>query len=81
MSQSTAMVITGGLVHLTTLFSWASLNKCLTSTACTYFCSQQPFLNDSFSGREENDRGNKTNSTNLYVEFISLDEGLFERNM
>ena len=35
--KSTAMVIAGQSVHLTTLFSWASLNKHLTSTSCTYF--------------------------------------------
>ena len=35
--KSTAMVIAGQSVHLTTLFSWASLNKQLTSTSCTYF--------------------------------------------
>ena len=34
--KSTAMVIAGRSVHLTT-FSWASLNKQLTSTSCTYF--------------------------------------------
>ena len=50
----------GKSVHLTTLFFWASLNKLLTSTSCTTFpCNwQKPFLNDSFSGREENDRRN-----------------------
>ena len=34
-------------------FSWASLNKQLTSTSCTYFRLywQQPFLNDSAEGR------------------------------
>ena len=37
MSQSTAMVMSGWSVHLTTLFSWASLTKQLTSTSCTYF--------------------------------------------
>ena len=36
-SQSTAMVMSGWSVHLTTLFSWASLAKRLTSTLCTYF--------------------------------------------
>ena len=30
--KSTAMVMAGRSVHLTTLFSWASLNKQLTST-------------------------------------------------
>ena len=35
--KSTAMVMAGRSVHLTTLFSWASLNKQLTSTSCTYF--------------------------------------------
>ena len=33
-------------------FSWASLNKQLTSTSCTLACNwQQPFLNDSAEGR------------------------------
>ena len=36
--KSTAMVMAGRSVHLTTLFSWASLYKQLTSTSCTYFC-------------------------------------------
>ena len=35
--KSTAMVIAGRSVHLTTLFSWAGLNKRLTSNLCTYF--------------------------------------------
>ena len=35
--KSTAMVIAGRSVDLTTLFSWASLKKQLTSTSCTYF--------------------------------------------
>ena len=35
--KSTAMVMAGQSVHLATLFSWASLNKQLTSTSCTYF--------------------------------------------
>ena len=35
--KSTAMVMAGRSVHLTTLYSWASLNKHLTSTSCTYF--------------------------------------------
>ena len=34
--KSTAMVMAGWSVHQTTL-SWASLNKQLTSTSCTYF--------------------------------------------
>ena len=37
MSQSTAMVMLGRSFHLATLFSWASLNKPLTSTLCKYF--------------------------------------------
>ena len=39
--------------HLTTLFSWASLNKQLTSNrAHTFACNwQQPFMNDSAEGR------------------------------
>ena len=37
--KSTAMVMAGQSVHLTTLFSWAGLNKQLTSTSCTYLCS------------------------------------------
>ena len=36
MSQSTAMVMSGKSVDLTTLFSWACLTKQLTSTSCTY---------------------------------------------
>ena len=35
--KSTAMVIAGQSVHLTTLFSWAGLNKRITSNSCTYF--------------------------------------------
>ena len=35
--KSTAMVMAGRSLHLITLFSWASLNKQLTSTSCTYF--------------------------------------------
>ena len=35
--KSTAMVIAGRSVHLATLFSWAGLNKGLTSNLCTYF--------------------------------------------
>ena len=51
--KSTAMVIAGWSVHLTTLFSWASLNKQLTSNrAHTFACNwQQPFMNDSAEGR------------------------------
>ena len=37
MSQSIAMVMLGRSVHLTALFSSASLTKQLTSTPCTYF--------------------------------------------
>ena len=37
MSQSTVMVMSRWSVHLTTLFSTASLPKRLTSTSCTYF--------------------------------------------
>ena len=36
--------------------SWASLNKWLTSTLCTLWLVTTTFLNDSFSGREENGR-------------------------
>ena len=35
--KSTAMVTAGRSVHLTTLFSWAGLNKRITSNSCTYF--------------------------------------------
>ena len=35
--KSTAMVIAGRSVHLTTLFSWASLNKHLTSNCAHAF--------------------------------------------
>ena len=47
------MVIVGRSVNLTTLFSWASLNKQLTSNrAHTFACNwQQPFMNDSAEGR------------------------------
>ena len=39
--KSTAMVIAGRSVHLTTLFSWASLNKQLTSNrAHTFACNK-----------------------------------------
>ena len=38
--MSTAMVIAGRSVHLTTLFSWASLNEQLTSNrAHTFACN------------------------------------------
>ena len=38
--KSTAMVIAGRSVHLTTLFSWASLNKQLTSNRVhTFACN------------------------------------------
>ena len=38
--KSTAMVIAGRSVHLTTLFSWANLNKQLTSNrAHTFACN------------------------------------------
>ena len=38
--KSTAMVIAGRSVHLTTLFSWASLNKQFTSNrAHTFACN------------------------------------------
>ena len=38
--MSTAMVIAGRSVHLTTLFSWANLNKQLTSNrAHTFACN------------------------------------------
>ena len=36
-SQSTTLAMLGWSVHLTTLFSWASLTNQLTSTSCTYF--------------------------------------------
>ena len=51
--MSTAMVIAGRSVHLTTLFSWAGLSKRLTSNcAHTFACNwQQPFLNKSAEGR------------------------------
>ena len=35
-SQATAMVMLRKSVHITTLFSWVSLNKQLTKTSCTY---------------------------------------------
>ena len=51
--KSTAMVIAGRSVHLTTPFSWASLNKQLTSNRVHTFAWnwQQPFMNDSAEGR------------------------------
>ena len=51
--KSTAMVIAGRSVHLITLFSWASLNKQLTSNRAHTFVGnwQQPFMNDSAEGR------------------------------
>ena len=50
----------GGTVSsLTTLFSWASLNKQLTSTSCKYFCVYlTTTLLEWFRGREENDHRN-----------------------
>ena len=51
--QSTALVMGGRSVHLTTLFSWASLNKQLTLVirAHTFSCNwQQPFLKKSAEG-------------------------------
>ena len=57
--KSTVMVMAGWSVHLTTLFSWASLNKQLTSASCTYFrLLLTTTLLEWFSGREENDRRN-----------------------
>ena len=57
--KSTAMIMAGRSVNLTTLFSWASLNKQLTSTSCTYFCLQlTTTILEWFSGREEIDRRN-----------------------
>ena len=35
--KSTAMVIAGRSVHVSTFFSYAGLNKRLTSNLCTYF--------------------------------------------
>ena len=40
--MSTAMVIAGRSVHLTTLFSWASLNKQLTSNRAHTFARNDP---------------------------------------
>ena len=48
--KATAMVMAGLSVPNHT-FSWASLNKQLSSTSCTYFRLQQSFLNDSTDGR------------------------------
>ena len=58
--KSTAIVMVGRSVHLTTLFfSWASLKKHLFSTLCTYFRLQlTTILLECFSRREENDRRN-----------------------
>ena len=51
--KSKATVMARRSAHLTTLFSWASLNKQLTSTLCTYFCFKltKILLNDSAEGR------------------------------
>ena len=51
-SQSTAMVMSGQSVHLTTLFSWASLIKPYTSTSLV---ADKPSW---ISGREENGQRN-----------------------
>ena len=50
--NSFGLVMPGPSVHLTTLFSWASLTKQLTSTLCV--TDKLPW----FSGREENGRRN-----------------------
>ena len=57
--KSTAYVVAGRSVNLTTLFSWVCLNKRLTSTSCTYFCLKlTTTLLKCFSWREENGRRN-----------------------
>ena len=72
--KSTAMVIAGRSVHLTTLFSWASLTKHLTHTfACNW---QQPFLEDSEEGRRMTIRkygiGPGSNSRTVLKRTVSL---------
>ena len=53
-SKSTAMVIAGTVSSPNHTFSWAGLNKRITSNSCTYFCLNwhQPFLNESAEGRK-----------------------------
>ena len=53
-----AMVMSGRSVHLTTLFSWANLNKRLTSTVHILSLVIDNNSLKWFSGREENGRRN-----------------------
>ena len=52
------MVMAGRPVHLSTLYSWASLNKQLTSTSCTYFSLVTDTNPSWMIQRKENDRRN-----------------------
>ena len=55
-TKSTAMVMAGLSVHLTTLFSWASFIKQLASTSCKYFCLELTTIPlEWFSRREDYD--------------------------
>ena len=56
--KPTAMVMSGRSVHLTTLFSWANLNKRLTSTVHILSLVIDNNSLKWFSGREENGRRN-----------------------
>ena len=61
-SLSTAMVMSGWPVHLTTLFSWVSLIKQLTSTSFQKFAHILLLVTDNYpswiNGREKNGRRN-----------------------
>ena len=57
--KSTAMVMAGWMISSPNqVFSWASLNKQLTSTSCTYIRLLLTTTLLEFSRREENDRRN-----------------------
>ena len=56
MSQSTAMVMSGWPVHLTTLFSWASLTKQLTSTLCHTLLVHYQYMRKYWTGPVSNSR-------------------------
>ena len=56
--KPTAMVMSGRSVHLSTLFSWANLNKRLTSTVHILSLVIDNNSLKWFSGREENGRRN-----------------------
>ena len=70
--KSTAMVIAEWSVHLTALFSWASLNKQLTTSnrAHTFACNwQQPFMNDSAEGRRMTARVDNASTIYSYIAY------------